>query len=129
MAGADYGIRDTVGIVASRRIAEAVMDSIISKYTSEVQKYIKNKYNPELCFKDGTRLTACPLNESSRGRRFTYAIIEKNILDAKFLDNIVYPMCAYCKDDEIFYITDSQDATEAASNIIDLIRKANQATN
>lgn len=129
MAGADYGIRDTVGIVASLRIAEAVMDSIISKYTSEVQKYIKNKDSPELCFKDGTRLTACPLSEASRGRRFTYAIIEKNILDTKFLDHIVYPMCAYCKDDEIFYITDSQDATEAAFNIIDLIRKANQATN
>ena len=123
MAGKDYGILDTIGIVSSRRLAETVMDNIQTKYMSEAQKYMKSKYNIELYLKDGTRFVLCPLSEASRGRRLTYALIDKNIHDTELLNNIVYPMCAYCKEDEIFYITDSQDGIEVAFNIIDSIRE------
>lgn len=124
MAGKDYGTLDTIGIVSSRRLAETVMDNIQTKYMSETQKYMKSKHNIELYLKDGTRFIVCPMSEASKGRRLTYALIDKNIHDTEFLNNIVHPMCAYCKEDEIFYIADSKDATKVAFDIIDLIRES-----
>ena len=124
MAGIDYGVLDTVGIVASRRLAEVVMDNIVEKRGCEVEKYYKSRYRLELYFYSGTRFMVCPLSDASRGLRLTYAIIDKNIHDAEFLNNIVYPMCACCKQEEMFHISDSEEATNVALTIIDLIRES-----
>ena len=121
MSGIDHGVRDTVGIVAHRYVAEAVMEYVIKNHASEVKEYLNSKYNLELLLNDGTRFILCPMSEASRGRRLTYAIVERNV-DVEFLNNVVYPMCSYCKEDEILYIDDEKDAVVAACNIIGQIK-------
>lgn len=123
MSGKKHGILDTIGLVTRHKLdAEIIFDRIVDTFNGDVQKYQKPRFGPSVYFKDGTRLLWVRPSESTRGLRFTYGVVQNGI-DSDILNNIIFPCCIYCGENEVFRFNEVKDAVDSICRILNTIRE------
>jgi hypothetical protein len=98
------------------------LDRIVDALNDDVQKCHKSLHDMSLYFKDGTRVLWVRPFESARGHRFTYAVIQDGI-DVEMLENVIYPCCSRCEENEIFHFDEADDAFSTICKIYETIQE------
>lgn len=91
-----------IGIVtANEEKADKLFEDIFNKNKENVKRYIDSKNQKEILLNDNITcyiwVKPC---ESSKGYKLKSAYIDKDI-DVEIFENVIIPICAYCKKDDI----------------------------
>ena len=123
MFGKRFSCLDTIGVVTHTKVtADLIFSRIADVYSADIVKYIKSTYEAVIYFKDGTRILSVRPSDSSKGCRFSYAVIENGI-DEEVLNVIIYPCFVHCEEDDVFFVEEAEDAVAAIHKMLEIIRK------
>lgn len=91
-----------IGVITkSEEKADKIFKEIFNSNKENVKRYIDSKNQKEILFNDNiTCYVWVKPYESARGYKLKSAYIDKNI-DIEIFENVIIPICAYCKKDDI----------------------------